>query len=152
MSFRISRADVHEPDVATLLDRHFALMRAQSPPESCHVLPKDELSHPDITLYALREDDVLLAIGAIRDFGPWGEVKSMHTAKEARGRGAARALLDALIASAAAKGMQHLSLETGSGPEHMASRRLYASAGFADCPPFGNYTYDPLSHFMTRAI
>lgn len=152
MRFQITQADVREPDVTALLDRHFALMRAQSPPESCHVLPKDDLAHPDITLLALRESDMLLAIGAIRDFGSWGEVKSMHTAKEARGRGAARALLDALIASAAAKGMQYLSLETGSGPDHLASRRLYASAGFTDCPPFGAYTHDPLSHFMTRTI
>lgn len=152
MAFDIARAEVTEPDVAALLDRHFALMRAQTPPESCHVLPKDELAHPDITLCALREEGVLLAVGGIRDFGTWGEVKSMHTAEEARGRGVARALLDALIAAAQAKGLKHLSLETGSGPEHLASRRLYESAGFSDCPPFGSYTHDPLSHFMTRAI
>lgn len=152
MAFDISQAKVSDPDVAALLDRHFALMRAQSPPESCHVLPKDDLAQPDITLCALREGGALLAVGCIRDFGTWGEVKSMHTAEEARGRGAARALLEALIAWAQAQGMQHLSLETGSGREHLAARRLYASAGFRDCPPFGSYTDDPLSHFMTRAI
>ncbi|WP_299679987.1 GNAT family N-acetyltransferase [uncultured Roseobacter sp.] len=152
MSFDVTRAEVSEPDVAALLARHFDLMRAQSPPESCHVLPVDDLAQPDIALFALREDGALLAIGALREFGTWGEVKSMHTAEAARGRGVARALLDVLIAEARAKGLQHLSLETGSGPEHAAARTLYARAGFVDCPPFGSYTHDPLSHFMTRAI
>ena len=147
---RITRPDV--PDVADLLARHFALMRAQTPEESCHVLPADALASPDITLMALRREGEALAVGAIRVTGAEGEIKSMHTAANARGQGAARALLAALEAHARACGVRKLNLETGSGPEHAAARALYERAGFTQCGPFGNYSADPLSIFMTRAL
>ena len=115
-------------------------------------MPADALSDDDISLFALRQQATLLAVGAIRHFEGWGEIKSMHTAQAARGRGAAKALLSHLIAEAQAAGLSRLNLETGSGPEHLAARRLYASAGFEDCPPFGSYKADPLSHFMTREL
>lgn len=150
--FSIARAQVSDDDVAALLDRHFRLMRSQSPAESCHVLPAEDLATDDVSLFALRDQSQLLAIGALRNFGDWGELKSMHTAKEARGRGAGRAMLTALMQEARMLGFKHLSLETGSGQEHLAARRLYEKAGFSKCPPFGDYVADPLSVFMTRAL
>ncbi|WP_299780875.1 GNAT family N-acetyltransferase [uncultured Roseobacter sp.] len=150
--FDIARAQVSEGDVATLLDRHFELMRSQSPAESCHVLPSEDLAADDISLFALRDHGQILAIGALRSFGDWGELKSMHTAQEARGRGAGRAMVAALMQEARALGLKHLNLETGSGDEHLAARKLYEKAGFSECPPFGDYVDDPLSVFMTRAL
>lgn len=141
-----------EADVAALLERHFNLMREQSPPESCHVLPANALDHPDIHLYALRRKSRAVAIGAIRVSGFAGELKSMHTAMEARGHGYGRVLLVGLLEKARALGLSRLELETGSGREHLAARSLYTSEGFAECPPFGDYTYDPLSIFMAREI
>ncbi|MEP2642328.1 GNAT family N-acetyltransferase [Roseobacter sp.] len=152
MAFIIAATDPNTPDVAALLTRHLELMQDQSPPESCHALPLDAFSDPDVTVFTLREADTLLAVGALRMDAGWGELKSMHTAQSARGRGAARALLDVLINVARDANLTRLYLETGSGPEHMAARRLYASAGFSACAPFGDYLPDPLSYFMTRAI
>ncbi|WP_298919403.1 GNAT family N-acetyltransferase [uncultured Roseobacter sp.] len=152
MAFDVGPTLATQADVAHLLDRHFELMRSQSPPESCHVLPSEALSADDIHLFVLRENGQALAIGAIRTMGDWGELKSMHTASEARGRGAGRTMLAALIDAATGLGLHQLKLETGSGPEHAAARALYLSAGFAECPPFGDYTEDPLSVFMQRTI
>ena len=45
-----------------------------------------------------------------------------------------------------------LSLETGAQPSFAAARRLYASEGFAECPPFGDYRPDPNSTFMTLSL
>jgi putative acetyltransferase len=143
---------VREPDVADLLARHFALMRAQSPAESCHVLPASELESADTHLYALRQSGALLAVGAIRVAGTAGELKSMHTREALRGRGLGRRLLQHLIAEAGKLGLARLDLETGSGPEHAAARALYISQGFEVCSPFGSYSEDPLSLFMTRAL
>ena len=149
----VLRVAARDPDVAALLERHFQLMRSQSPPESCHVLPADDLADPDITLFAIREKESAVAIGALRRFGQAdGELKSMHTAAEHRGRGLARHLLQGLIRHAAGEGVRSLWLETGSGPEHAAARGLYAAEGFTPCPPFGDYSEDPLSIFMTRRI
>lgn len=147
-AFDIGPAHVSESDVAALLHRHFALMRSQSPAESCHVLPAEELDAADVRLFALRERGKVCATGALKMCGTWAEVKSMHTAKEARGRGFGRAMIAALISAAYRLELHSLKLETGSGPEHDAARQLYERAGFVPCPPFGSYRTDPLSVFM----
>lgn len=133
--------------------RHFALMREGSPEESCHVMAPDALIEANVTLLGIREDGVLLGLGALARIGPWdGELKSMHTAAEARGKGVARRLLRALMDEAKAQGMTRLNLETGTAPTFEAARGLYASEGFEECPPFGDYVLDPLSVFMCRQI
>ena len=137
--------------MAALIDTHFRLMRSQSPEESCHVLPADALAD-EMMLAAVSDGDVL-GIGALAEVVPGhGEIKSMHTAAAARGRGVARKLLRALLEAAEAQGMTRVSLETGSAPEFAAARALYQSEGFAMCPPFGSYVVDPLSVYMTRDI
>lgn len=149
---QLSRVAPDEPDVAALLKRHFELMRMQSPPESCHVLPADALRAPDIHLFALRKHGNAVAVGALRVFGAMAELKSMHTAERERGNGYGRVLLKGLIQEALRIGVSQLALETGSGAEHETARYLYASEGFRECPPFGDYTYDPLSLFMSKTL
>ncbi|WP_415922014.1 GNAT family N-acetyltransferase [Tateyamaria sp. SN6-1] len=140
-------------DVAALLTRHFDLMRATSPEESCHVMAPDTLLEKGVALYAARDGDAVLGVGALAVIAPdHGELKSMHTAAEARGRGVARAVLAALFEAARARGLTRLSLETGSAPEFAAARALYEAHGFTYCPPFGDYVPDPLSVFMTRTL
>jgi putative acetyltransferase len=150
--FEISAARVDEPDVAALIQRHVALMRSQTPAEACHVMTSDALANDETDLLVLRENGRALAIGALRHMGTWGELKSMHTSAEARGRGLGRAMVRALVGRARDAGMTCVSLETGSGPDHMTARALYASEGFSECPPFGGYSAHPLSVFMTRSI
>ena len=150
--FEISRASVNEPDVAALIQRHIDLMRSQSPEEACHVMTPEALSESGIDILVLREGNRAMAIGALRYADTFGELKSMHTAAEARGRGIGRVMVRALISLARDAGMTRVSLETGSGSEHAAARALYASEGFRDCPPFGDYGAHPLSVFMTRRI
>lgn len=128
-------------------------MRAQSPPDACHVMPAESLDNEATRLMVLRAQGQALAIGALVKIGPdQAELKSMHTAQEARGRGCARRLLAVLLADARARGVAEVCLETGSGPEHAAARALYRSEGFEVCPPFGDYTDHPLSVYMKRAI
>ena len=149
-------AAVEDPataDVKALLIRHFEMMRAGSPEESCHVTPPDSFGDQDETLLGVRRDGVLLGIGAIKEIAPGhGELKSMHTAAEARGQGVARVILEALLAEARQHGLTRLSLETGSAEMFAPARTLYESAGFETCPPFGDYVVDPLSVFMTRVV
>jgi putative acetyltransferase len=76
----------------------------------------------------------------------------MHTAEAARGQGIGRALVDHLVGVARARGYERVSLETGAGPAFAPARRLYASAGFEPCGPFGGYTPSPNSAYMTRSL
>ena len=134
-------------DVRALLERHVALMRAGSPEDSCHVLDPTTLMERDCVLIAARADGILQGIGPKH-----GEFKSMHTRAEARGKGVAQKMLDALIDHARQTGLARLSLETGTAEPFAPARRLYHRNGFVSCPPFGSYSSDPLSIFMTRLL
>jgi putative acetyltransferase len=81
-----------------------------------------------------------------------GEVKSMHTVREMRGRGIGSAMLGHIIAAARAWGMSRISLETGSWAYFFPAHALYRRHGFVDCPPFGDYIPDPNSLFMSLTL
>jgi putative acetyltransferase len=76
----------------------------------------------------------------------------MHTAAEARRRGVGRAIVDHLLAVAAARGVRRVSLETGAGEAFAPARTLYASAGFVPCGAFGDYRATAYNTFMTRSL
>ena len=140
-------------DVRALLERNASLMREGSREESCHVLDPATLMERVSVLIAARADVILQGIGALTVIGPkHGELKSLHTRAEARGKGVAQALLETLIDHARDTGLARLSLETGTAETFAPARGLYQRNGFVSCPPFGSYSSDPLSIFMTRLL
>lgn len=153
MEGTIAAEDPRAADVRALLETHLELMNALSPPEEVHALDVDALTHPSVTFVGCRAGGVLLGVGALKDLGDGhGELKSMHTAAAARGRGVGTAILDHLVALAAAGGMTRLSLETGTPEAFAPARSLYARRGFAECGPFGDYALSPWSTFMSRSL
>jgi putative acetyltransferase len=58
-------------------------------------------------------------------------------------------MLRHIIATARARGMSRLSLETGSWDYFQPAHALYRRHGFVECLPFGDYVLDPNSIFMT---
>ncbi|HEY3632700.1 MAG TPA: GNAT family N-acetyltransferase [Jatrophihabitantaceae bacterium] len=147
---RIERDHPSRPDVARLLAEHLTDMHATSPPESVHALDHTELVDPAITFWSVRDETTLLGCGALRELSAAeGEIKSMRTADVARGRGVASSLLMHLVDQAGQRGYRRLFLETGTQPYFAPARRLYERHGFAECPPFGDYRFDPNSVFMT---
>ena len=151
--FEIKHVAQPEPAIVDLIERHFASMRSQSPEESCHVMGADDLFASGAQVFAVEDADGIWGMGAIRPLdGAHGELKSMHTKSEARGRGIATALLAHLLQFAQDLGLQKVSLETGSEDHFAPARRLYERNGFTYCAPFGDYVEDPLSVFMTRTL
>src|SRR5215469_894281 len=153
MDLVIAVEDPRGLDVATVLARHLAAMREETPPAHVHALPASQLEEPAVTLFGARRAGVLLAVGAIRrlDAGH-AELKSMHTLAEARGQGVGRAMLRHLLQVAADSGCRQVSLETGTMPVFEPARALYLSAGFLPCEPFGEYTVNPYSVCMTLIL
>ncbi len=150
---QIARVHPLDDGVRPLLERHFALMRSTSPEESCHVMGPEDLVAAETHLFAASLDGTLVGVGGYQVIETGhAEIKSMHTVQEARGKGAGRAILDAIFASARGQGVTRVSLETGSADDFAAARSLYQAYGFTLCPPFGHYTLDPLSVFMSREI
>lgn len=149
----LSHEDPGAPDVRSLLTRHFELMRSQSPAESCHVLEPDALVENGAILLGVRRKSELLGLGALALLDDRnGELKSMHARDTARGQGIGRMILQGLIAEAQRLGLVRVSLETGTAPAFAAARSLYHTHGFTECPPFGSYSVDPLSTYMSRSL
>lgn len=151
MNIRID--DLQGPEIRALLEEHLAQMRAQSPPESVHALDLSGLQRPEITFWTAWDGSELIACGALKMLdAAHGEIKSMRTPNGTRRRGAGRAMLAHIIATARERGLSRLSLETGSQDAFLPARTLYASFGFAECGPFGDYAEDPYSAFMTMPL
>jgi putative acetyltransferase len=150
----ISPEDPATPDVRALLEQHLADMHAESPPESVHALDVDALRASHITFLAARDDQgALMGVGALAELERGhGELKSMRTAVEFRGRGLAAAMVQALLALARERGYVRVSLETGTQDYFAAAHRLYERAGFRECAPFGTYVLDPNSRFFTLEL
>ncbi len=147
---RIDRDDPRTPDVLALLERHLAFCHQHTPPEDVYALDVSALLDPSVSFFSCREDGALLGVGALKQLDErHAEIKSMHTAAEARGRGVGRDMVRFLVDHARDRGFERISLETGSMDAFAPARALYASTGFAPCERFGEYPDSPTSAFMT---
>ena len=136
-----------------LLEEHLSDMYATSPPESVHALDVEALKASNITFFSGWKQQQLAGCVAIKTLDTHSaELKSMCTAKPFRGCGVASQLLLFALEHAKMKGFSSVSLETGTQDYFFAARTLYKKFGFVDCGPFGSYSIDPNSHFMTRAL
>jgi putative acetyltransferase len=150
---RIELDDLSRPQVHALLSEHLRNMYRVSPPESVHALDLEGLRSPGITFWTIWDGALLLGCGALKELDrQHGEVKSMRTPESLRRQGAGRAVLNHIIDVARSRGYRRLSLETGSMAAFRPAQKLYESAGFCFCGPFGEYTNDPNSAFMTLAL
>ena len=149
----IVEGGLDDPRVVELLHAHLIRARAETAPGSAHALDLSGLRVPEVTFWSAWEGDAVVGVGALkRVSADHGDVKSMHTAEAARGRGVGSAMLRHIMAAARARGMSRLSLETGSWPYFAPARALYARHGFVECGPFGEYREDPNSVFMTVVL
>jgi putative acetyltransferase len=149
----IETDDPRADDVRELLGRHLAYARATTLPHEVYALDVDALADPSVTFFSFRAGGDLLGVAALKQLSAdHAEIKSMHTAEAARGQGIGRRLVEHLLAVARERGYTRVSLETGAGPAFIAARELYERAGFAPCPPFGDYEPSPNSTCMTLAL
>jgi putative acetyltransferase len=153
MPIDIRPDDLSSPEMADLIAIHAQTMLAASPPESCHFLPIEGLRQPSVSVWSMWEDGALIGCGALKAIGAQaGEIKSMHTRAHLRGTGLGRLMLEHILSVARARGYTDLWLETGSMDAFIPARKLYATYGFRECGPFGDYAEDPSSVFMHLQI
>lgn len=141
--------DVHQ---LVLAHREWSLQ--QTPRAFSHSVEPNSLADAGITLFSARAPDgALLGVGGLKELDAHhGEIKTMHTAVEARGRGVGRALLNALLTEARRRGYTRVSLETGTGEPFRPAQRLYEAAGFRPGPSFGGYDNTAYNLCMTLAL
>ena len=147
--FEIRRDDLSGDASRALLALHLQGMHSNSPPQSVYALDLAGLRAADVRVWSLWDGDEILAIGALKLLGDGtGEIKSMRTHPDHLRRGAARRLLDHIVAEAAALGLSRLSLETGSGEAFEPALALYRGRGFANGEPFGDYRPSAFNQFL----
>src|SRR5919109_1263397 len=102
----IVEGGLDDPHVVSLLHTHVTRARSETGRGSAHALDLDALRAPEITFWSAWEGDAVVGVGALKRLSAdHGEVKSMHTAEAARGRGVGSALLRQIMATARARGM-----------------------------------------------
>ncbi len=145
--------DLSQPAIHALLEEHVQNMIAITPAGSVYALDLNRLRVPEITFWTAWDDGQLVGCGALKELDPQhGEIKSMRTPDALRRRGAGRAMLEHIVAVARARGYARLSLETGAFAAFLPARALYSQFGFSPCGPFGDYTDDPNSVFLTLRL
>ena len=149
----IRPADPGEAGVRALILAQLEYGRTASPPEDAHALEPEAFAGPGVALFAAREGEAVLAIGAlVRLDDEHGELKGMHTAAAARGMGLGRAMLDRLLIEARDRGYRRVSLETGAMDAFAPARALYESAGFTPCAPFADYVASQNSVYLSLPL
>jgi putative acetyltransferase len=153
MSFAILPADFALPALHAFLQAHLDDMEPTAPPQSRHALSLDGLQRPGVRLWTAVDGATVIGTAALARIGDgWEELKSMRTEPARRGEGIASRLLDHALDDARKRGVGRISLETGSQEFFAPARRLYGRAGFAECVPFGRYTLDPNSVYLTLEL
>lgn len=153
MPLSIERADFADPQLVAFLRAHLAELAPTAPAESQHALDVPGLRSPGVRLWVASIDRKIVGTGALAALEPGHEeLKSMRTDPARRGQGIATRLLEHLLADARSRDVRRISLETGSMAFFAPARNLYSKAGFVPCAPFGSYTEDPNSVFMTRTL
>ena len=140
-----------QPEVIALIAELDAYQDSLYPPESRHALDLESLKRANVVFLVARDDEgQAVGCGAVVLHAAYGEIKRMYVAPRCRGRGIARALLQALESASAMAGCRLLKLETG--PFQPEALGLYASLGYERRGPYGHYADDPLSVFMHKTL
>ncbi len=129
-----------DADTVELIHRLDAELEAAAtgPGQNHFGLDTAEVTGGNGVMLRARLDDRLVGCGAVRRIEPRvGELKRMFVDPAARGAKVGAAVLDQLELHAARLGLDELKLETG--PRQDAALRLYASAGYEPCEPWGAY-------------
>ena len=149
----IEPADFENPELLALLRIHLDGMYASSPQDSVNALDLTGLSSPDVSLFVLKQNDHIIAMGALKALDATsGELKSMRTHPDHLRKGAAAALLAHLIGEARRRRYHRLSLETGSGEAFEPALALYRRYGFRNGAVFGDYTATAFNQFLHLAL
>ncbi|MFK7938417.1 MAG: GNAT family N-acetyltransferase [Roseovarius sp.] len=146
----VEPGDPRAPGASALLSASHTLMARLFPADDIYALDLDALCAPGIRFFIARDGDQTLGTAALALRDGYGEVKSMFTSEQARGKGVAAALLRQIEDEARSENRAALKLETGE--ELAAAIRLYERHGFTRCARFGDYAANQTSVYMQKSL
>lgn len=138
------------PDLAAMHEARIAFSFEGYDPEDCFTPPISALTNPDMRFRVARVDGVLAGMAALRLDEGWGEIKAVFTDPAMRGKGVARALMEALEQVARDEGLSRLRLETGN--LHKEALIFYPRFGWVEIPRFDPYPENETSIFFEKVL
>ncbi|NQZ30216.1 MAG: GNAT family N-acetyltransferase [Oceanospirillaceae bacterium] len=120
------------------------------PPDSLHLDSAETLSTANVSFYGAKENEQIIAIGAVKMFEDYGEIKRIYVPVAHRGKQLAQKIMAVLESELLAKQIYCSRLETGPASKDAIS--LYSKLGYIERGPFGSYKPDPLSTFMEKKL
>lgn len=120
------------------------------PPESCHLDNIETLQDKNVYFFGAIENDEIVAIGSVKTFSDYGELKRIYVPTSQRRKGLAKKIINKLEELLISKGISVSKLETG--PYSTDAIALYQKLGYSICDKFGDYKDDPLSTFMKKNL
>jgi putative acetyltransferase len=137
-------------EVRELIAELDAFQNSLYPAESNHLDSIDDLRRPNVCMIALFCQGLPVAIGAIKIFDGYGEIKRVYVPRNHRSKGYAKAIMQELERRLVAHGITTARLETGIKQHEAIS--LYRRYGYVQRDAFGPYVEDPLSLFMEKQL
>lgn len=120
------------------------------PAESNHLEPIESLTNKNVIMLGALHKECLFAMGAVKLFKNYGEIKRLFVPEKHRGKGLAQKIMAELEDNLIQRSIFTARLETGIyQPEAVG---LYKKLGYVLCDPFGDYKPDPLSVFMEKQL
>jgi len=153
MTIEFRRADFSDARLVAFLQAYLDELAPTAPAESRHALDLTGLEQPSVRLFVAYEGSDIAGTGALARMEPGHEeLKSMRTDPARRGGGIASRMLSHLLEDARTRGVERVSLDTGSMDCFRPARALYAKAGFEVCEPYGRHIHDPNTVYMTLEL
>jgi GNAT superfamily N-acetyltransferase len=147
----ISPADVEEVLASGLLARLDADLLARYPGEPVNGVEAEEFRAAGGYFVIVHCESQAAGCGAFRPFdSETAEIKRMYVEPRFRGRGIARAVLQAVEAEARRRGFVRSILETGTRMTEAIA--LYRSCGYTEIEPFGIYVGSARSVCLGKAL
>ena len=148
MSITIEKIDPKEAEhLIAELDEY---QKTLYPPESNHLDSIETLSAANVRFYGARENEQIIAIGSVKLFDDYGEIKRIYVPVAHRGKRLAQNIMAVLETELIANGIFISRLETG--PQSKDAIGLYLKLGYLERGKFGTYKLDPLSTFMEKKL
>jgi len=120
------------------------------PSESCHFDSIETLQSSNVKFCGVIEKSNIIAIGSVKIFNDYGELKRIYVPIAHRGKGLAIKIIQKLESLLLDCNIQIVKLETG--PYSKDAIQLYEKLGYGICDKFGSYNDDPLSTFMEKQL
>ncbi len=142
--------DPRSPDARALIAALTAELAPFYTAEETFGYPVEKLVSEGVFFVVAHRRGTAIACGGLQSYPGFGELKRFYVTPEARGTGAAAAVMEAIEKEAHALGLPLLRLETGKFQE--AAIRFYKRHAFTPCPRFGAYPANTSSVYLEKRI